>query len=101
MEKKDEARMPHRGYRIEHVSSAFLQAEEGDFGVVYREGSRQLLFLGVQRPEPEADVLFVPSETAWASRVEPWARNRRAQILDRLLRDPLVQRCEIRSSSLP
>jgi len=90
-----------RGYWIEHVSSGALQAEEGDFGVVYHEGLRELMFLGVRRSRPETDVLFVPSETSWNSRVEPWAQSRRAQILDRLLRDPLVRRCEIRSSSLP
>ncbi len=89
-----------RGYWIEHVSASVLQAEEGDFGVVYHEGSRQLMFLGVRRPEPDVDILFVPPETSWASRVEPWARSRRAEIVDRLLRDPLVRRCEIRSSSL-
>lgn len=90
-----------RGYWIEYVPPGLLQAEEGDFGVVYHEGSRELMFLGVQRSQPDVDVLFIPPETSWASRVEPWAQSRRAQILDRLLRDPRVRRCEIRSSSLP
>ena len=90
-----------RGYWIEHVPPGRLQAEEGDFGVVYHEGARELMFLGVQRPEPAADVLFLPPETSWNSRVEPWAQSRRAEIVARLLRDPLVRRCEIRSSSLP
>lgn len=90
-----------RGYWIEHASLSFLQAEEGDFAVVYHEGSRELMFLGVERPKSEVDVLFVPPETSWTSRVEPWARSRRAQILDRLLRHPFVRRCEIRPSSLP
>jgi hypothetical protein len=89
-----------RGYWIEHVPPGLLQAEEGDFGVVYHEGSRELMFLGVQRPKPAADILFIPPERSWNSRVEPWAQNRRAEILARLLRDPLVSRCEIRTSSL-
>lgn len=89
-----------RGYWIEYVSPGLLRNEDGDFAVVYHEGSRQLMLLGVQRPKPEADILFVPPEETWGRRVEPWARSRRAQIVDRLLHDRVASHCEIRSSSL-
>ena len=89
------------GYWVEYVSPGLLQAGDGGFGLVYHEGRHQLMLLGVRRPIPQPDVLFVPAEDTWVGRVEPWARSRRAQILDRLLHDPVASHCEIRSSSLP
>jgi hypothetical protein len=89
-----------RGYWIEYVAPGALREDDGDFGVVYHEGSRELMLLGRQRPKPEADILFVPPDGSWSSQVEPWARSRRAQILDRLRHDPVAGHCEIRSSSL-
>jgi hypothetical protein len=90
-----------RGYWVEYVAPGRLREDDADFAVVYHEGSRELMLLGRKRPKPEADVLFVPPEGSWSSRVEPWALGRRAQILDRLRHHPVAGSCEIRSSSLP
>lgn len=89
-----------RGYWIEYVSPGVLGEGDGGFALIYHEGRKQLTLLGLQRPRPEADVLFVPREDSWTARVEPWAQSRRAQILDRLQRNPIARHCEIRSSSL-
>jgi hypothetical protein len=90
-----------RGYWVEYVAPGLLRDDDVDFAVVYHEGSRELMLLGQRRPKPEADILFVPPEGSWSSRVEPWAQSRRAQILDRLRHDPFASHCQIRSSSLP
>ena len=90
-----------RGYWIEHVPLEALRDDDDDFAILYHEGARKLMFLGRRRPKPETDVLFVPPEGSWNHRVEPWAQNRRAEILDRLRRDPVAGHCEVRSASLP
>src|SRR6185436_12052445 len=85
-----------RGYWVEYISPSLLQAGDGGFGLVYHEGRKELMLLGVRRPIPQPDILFIPPEGSWSGRVEPWAQSRRAQILDRLLHDPVASHCEIR-----
>jgi hypothetical protein len=84
-----------QGYWIEYVSSNVVRAREGEFAIVYHEGEGKIYFYGIERPRPSRDLLFIPGPSRWDGAVEPWARGRRAVIVERLLENPIVKRCEL------
>jgi len=83
-----------RGYWVEYVSPAVVRAGEHEFAIVYHEGSEKLFLYGVERPQPERNLLYIPGDD-WDGTVEPWARGRRDLIVDRLKADPIAGRCEL------
>jgi hypothetical protein len=82
-----------RGYWIEHLSPAVLRAGANDFAVVYHEGAEQMFFYGHALPDGER--LCVPAEEAWTDCAPAFARERRAEIVKRLLADAAVKRATI------
>lgn len=80
------------GYHVEYVPPAVLRGGEDEFALAYHEGGRVTWFGGTVGGPGERDQLVLPSAEAWDERVEPFARGRRAEILERLRADPLVAR---------
>ena len=83
-----------RGYWVEYVSPAVVRAGEHEFAIVYHEGPEKLYFYGLERPQLEQNLLYVPGDE-WDEAVEPWARGRRELIVDRLKADPIVKHCAL------
>lgn len=85
-------RARRRDWRIEPLGPAQLRGEDDEIAVVYHEGHRSLWFGGTRGGRGARDRLIVPSREAWDAAVEPWARGRRAEILERLNTDLYVRR---------
>jgi hypothetical protein len=81
-----------RGWWVEPLSAAQLRGAQDEIAVVYHEGGRSLWFGGTRGGRGARDRLVVPGREAWDAEVEPWARGRRDEILERLAGDAYVAR---------
>jgi hypothetical protein len=87
-----------RGYWVEFISPGLLRAGEDEFALVYHEGDHKLWLKGRERRKPHRGTLYLPSSASWSKSVEPWARERRGEILRRVLADRIARRCEVEES---
>jgi hypothetical protein len=85
-------RRARRGWWIEHVSLA--PSGDSEFWIVYHEGEKHVSFPGTYKPRAKRDYLYIPSHDAWDRRMPVWARGRREIIVQRLLTDRVVRRCQ-------
>jgi hypothetical protein len=88
-----------RGYWVRYVHQDLLREDPGNFAVRYCEGPKEQYFYGVVGKRPHRDVLFVPSSEDWDSLVAAWVRGRRAEVLERLLADRIVARCDVQAAN--
>jgi len=86
------ARRGSHGWRVEPLGAGQLRGDPDEVAVVYHENGEQLWFGGRRRGRGQRDVLEVPSREAWDAAVEPWARGRRAEILERVRGNAYVRR---------
>ncbi len=89
-----------RGYWIEVLSPNRLRGEPDVFGVVYREGEREIWFMGRELSARCKWPLEIPSAAAWEASIGDWATGRRTEILRRVQEHSFVaRRCEMVEAS--
>lgn len=83
------------GYWFEHLSPGQLRGKADEIAVVYHEGDNQLVFNGIQRRRPNRNLIYVPHAEEWDAAMEPWAKGRRSEIVERLRGEKIMEAHDI------
>lgn len=84
-------RRDERRWWVEPIAPEDLGKGPDAIALVYHEGDRQLWLHGVRGRDGALGRVDVPSREAWAGAVEPWARGRRDELLQRIALDARVR----------